>query len=315
MITSPIWFGSHYVRILSRFEHERDAPALPFETLHAARSFVARVTADPFGRRAVDRVLRGAYRRPGGRHGDDGVERAAHLLVTGELVVVPVPIDLAWAEFGGPVEDEQAKPLDTKAWVEFIVVDDVTGEPVGDIELGVELPKAGRNKHKTPKNGILTFDPCQRGTCTVDSPMDGAILGNTLEFVGFGAPTEKPLAGIPFPNPDKKPPRLVQVTHHHVTADDSLASLAKSVGMSWQDLAQYNFGTSVPKEINVALREQVGCLKKTKDRKNYVFDDSDDPGIVYLPRPFRLTNLSVDRSHTLRVRPLTQPPRPFYFSH
>jgi hypothetical protein len=40
----------------------------------------------------------------------------------------------------------------------------------------------------------------------------------------------------------------------------------------------------------------------TKNGKNYMFDDSDDPGIIFIPRPWKLTGLVTDATHVLRVR-------------
>ena len=52
-----------------------------------------------------------------------------------------------------------------------------------------------------------------------------------------------------------------------VKTGETLDGIAKEHGMSWQQLAKFNWGTSTPKEIDGFLRSEVGCTKKTKDRE------------------------------------------------
>jgi hypothetical protein len=96
-------------------------------------------------------------------------------------------------------------------------------------------------------------------------------------------------------------PRIAEIEAHKVRTGESIDSLAKGVGMRWQDLAKFNWNTDVPVEINKALREVVGCTRKTADGYNYMFDDSDDPGIVYIPRPWSIEQLATGRIHTIYV--------------
>lgn len=72
---------------------------------------------------------------------------------------------------------------------------------------------------------------------------------------------------------------------HKVATGESLESLARHVGMTGLELARFNLGTGRPELINAALRAYVGCMHKTRDGRQYVFDSADDPGIDYLPGP------------------------------
>jgi len=54
--------------------------------------------------------------------------------------------------------------------------------------------------------------------------------------------------------------------------------------ISANDLCFFNFRTRNPAEINWYLYHKVGCRHPTRDHANYMFSDSDDPGIVYLPK-------------------------------
>jgi hypothetical protein len=76
---------------------------------------------------------------------------------------------------------------------------------------------------------------------------------------------------------------------YQVTSKDNWWTLADrpevvSAGMSANDLCYFNFKTRNPAEINWYLYHKVGCRKVTGDGKNYMFDKSDDKGIVYLPK-------------------------------
>ncbi len=102
--------------------------------------------------------------------------------------------------------------------------------------------------------------------------------------------------------PDQKVITVVKV--HKVQTGETLESIAKANGLPWQVLAKFNWGTSVPEEIDRHLRDDVGCTKKTKDRKNYIFDSSDDPGLIYIPKPFSVKSLGTRKTHVIRVRPV-----------
>ena len=62
---------------------------------------------------------------------------------------------------------------------------------------------------------------------------------------------------------------IVTVERHKVRSGESLDSIAKSAGLTWQDLATFNWGTADPDEINLRLRDDIGCTKKTADGVNY----------------------------------------------
>jgi len=76
---------------------------------------------------------------------------------------------------------------------------------------------------------------------------------------------------------------------YKVTGKDDWWKLAarpevKAAGIDALGLCAFNFKTRVPAEINWYLRNKVGCVSTTTDRKNYKFSDADAPGIVYLPQ-------------------------------
>jgi len=76
---------------------------------------------------------------------------------------------------------------------------------------------------------------------------------------------------------------LVKAKEYKVQDGDTIKSLADNAGITWQQLAKFNWGTDKPAEINQMLRNRLGCSKTTKDGRNYVFTSDDDPGILYIP--------------------------------
>lgn len=96
---------------------------------------------------------------------------------------------------------------------------------------------------------------------------------------------------------------IADVTKYKVKNGDTLESLAKSHGMTWKELAKFNFGTSSPDEVNKFLRSQVGCFKKTQDKRNYIFTNDDNPGIIYIPNNKKSRVYATDGSYTLTVEP------------
>ena len=102
---------------------------------------------------------------------------------------------------------------------------------------------------------------------------------------------------------------IAEITEHKVKTGESIKSLATANVMTWQELAIFNWGTSDPDEINKHLREDVGCTKMI-DRHNYRLDDSDNPGIMYIPRKWSQSGLATDQVHTIRVRLIERRVRP-----
>jgi hypothetical protein len=91
--------------------------------------------------------------------------------------------------------------------------------------------------------------------------------------------TRRPANPVPraYVPPNTKP--------HKVKTGDSLDSIARQHGLSWQALARLNWKTNVPDEINWYLGHYVGCTAASPDGYNYSFRDSDSPGLIYVPDP------------------------------
>lgn len=96
--------------------------------------------------------------------------------------------------------------------------------------------------------------------------------------------------------------KALKVTSYKVKDGDSLDSIAKAHGTTWQQLGKFNWGTDVPDEINKYLRARVGCTKKTKDGNNYIFTSNDDPGIIYIPEKAPEKTYPTNTTHPVTLK-------------
>lgn len=89
---------------------------------------------------------------------------------------------------------------------------------------------------------------------------------------------------------------------YFVRDGDTLSSVANKFGITFRELVLFNFGTQIPSEINIKLREQVGCTQRTKDGKNYIFSDEDKPGLLLIPRKPGPVKLKTGSANKLVVK-------------
>jgi hypothetical protein len=192
-------------------------------------------------------------------------------------------------------------------WIKIKVVDDQSGEVIPKVALKLKTPDNSTEEHETRLSGLIESLGLQSGNCELSCELKDATLDNTLSFVGVG---DKPIGqksageanqGSPAtPNPGIK--YIASVEEHKVKTSETPKSVASFAGMTWEALAKFNWGTDVPDEINKHLGDDVGCTKKTTDGKNYIFDDSDSPGIVFLPKKWRQSGLATNQVHVIRVQ-------------
>ncbi len=96
--------------------------------------------------------------------------------------------------------------------------------------------------------------------------------------------------------------KLLKAKQYKVKDGDTLDSIAKANGTTWQQLGKFNWGTDSPDEINKYLRARVGCTKKTQDGKNYQFSSNDNPGIIYIPEKAPEKQLATNSTHVITVK-------------
>jgi predicted TIM-barrel fold metal-dependent hydrolase len=96
-----------------------------------------------------------------------------------------------------------------------------------------------------------------------------------------GALAKRKLDGLQISEFQRRPVRPGQYTYVRwaVARGDTLVSIASSISkrsknsiqVTWDSLAEFNFGTSDPVEVNRWLLDACGCTEETKDRWNYMF--------------------------------------------
>ncbi len=221
-----------------------------------------------------------------------------------------IPRDPNYVKKEAPKAPEPPKaPADD--WIKIKVVDDQSGEVIPRVKLVLKTPDNSTEEHETRLSGLIESLGLQSGNCEVSCELKDATLENTLPFVGVG---EKPIGqkGTNDSNSDSeaaiKPGTkyIAAVEEHKVKTGETLESIAKSIGITWQDLAKFNWGTDNSEEIHKHLHSIVGCTNKTADRKSYKLDDSDKPGIIYMPKQSNLPKFATNQVHVIRVRPVVQ---------
>ena len=100
-------------------------------------------------------------------------------------------------------------------------------------------------------------------------------------------PIEKPVIHYPLAV-DWRPPSSIQyrVKGSNDKKDpkrDTWISVARQHNLDVKQLIWFNFQTEDPDEVNWYLGRNVGCNLATLDGRNWMFSDSADPGIIYLP--------------------------------
>lgn len=238
-------------------------------------------------------------------------------IADGSFVVLrarpPTPLRVPRDVPAGPVLGPPPESVETP-WFELFVVSHDDESPVAGVTLTIRRPDGKEIECTTDGAGKVAVDPIRSGTCRVSAGIADLSFARTLEVTGTGR-----AGALPAPSTTRShgaaPPKLASIERHHVRTGETLKGLAEGAGLTWQQLAKFNFETDAPAKVNDKLRSHVGCTRKAKDRKNYVFSDTDDPGIVYIPHKFVEDAMRTETAHVIRTRPLARPSRIFLFSY
>lgn len=242
---------------------------------------------------------------------DELLSRVRAALRGGDLVAYRMPpVLLGTSAAKLAVEQKREAPREALTWVEVVFVWADDGRPVPGLKIEITPPGQAAIAKQADGSGKVRLDSIQAGSCRVTSSFEGVKAAECVSFVELGEPPEPP-EGSPRPKKrrdDRPAPRAVALLRpYRVRAADTLAGVAAAVGLTWQQLAKFNWGVSDPEGVNQHLRDDVGCWQKTGE--NYVFSDFDDPGVIVLPRPWSITGLSTEDTHYVQVRRLPPAPR------
>jgi len=318
--------GLQNIEILKAQERNPEDNLKPFRDRLSALEYLRPFGRDSLSMMSIRRILaENSFNGEFARLSDHQIlELLADRLASGQFRILELPFEMpVWSPVEPEVEEEAAEPaaavtLET-AWIRFEVVHDVTGEPIPDVKLKIKMPDSTEKDSTTGNDGTIEFRGIDPGSCEFASNIKDAKLENTLVFVAMGkqaAKVKNQNAGdqslesgdarnedsTKFVSQSSGNRFLALVEQHKVKKGESLDSIAKASDLTWKQLARFNWGSDDPEEINEFLRRRVGCTKKTADGYNYIFDDTDDPGILDIPKPWVKSGLSTSQTHVIRVR-------------
>lgn len=327
--TAPIWGEEECVLCVEargrlvlgtrRPEAESASCPVPFSCAEEAISFVTRLTEDELSAGSLRRFLEAsdpgalvarltraevvrlvAIRLVGGRYflrWDDSQPRQAAGWVEAENGA-----DAPAA--GEDTPGAQEGPRTT--WFAAIVVDHESGTPLAGVKLTICTTAGEKVKMSTPANGRVRLDGLDPGTCDLACELMGARRPHTANVQSVGRNSAGASGAEPTGRSSTalKASRywLANVKVHRVSSGDSLEDIAKQASMTWQELARFNWGTDDPDQVNLRLRDAVGCTHTAADGNNYVFHDDDDPGLVYVPSVWTKQGLPTGQTHVVRAR-------------
>ncbi|UCF85627.1 MAG: LysM peptidoglycan-binding domain-containing protein [Desulfobacteraceae bacterium] len=235
------------------------------------------------------------------------IENLASQLVSGQLRIAVLPVAIPTWAYEAPelIEEEVVEAFEEKeletAWIKFQVVDDATGKPIPEINLKIALPDGYHQDSRTDQEGIIEIKDIIPGNCEVTCEIKGATLEDTLAFVSMGIWRSDKVDEDEIEDEPISGSLIAVIEKHKVKTGETQESVASEAGLTWQELAKFNWNTSDPADIDEHLSFDVGCTKTTEDGKSYIFDDSDNPGIIYVPKQWKKEALATDTTHTIRV--------------
>jgi LysM repeat protein len=204
----------------------------------------------------------------------------------------------------GPSDQpEPPKPEEKKSWIKVKMADDLALQLLAGVSVKMTLPDGQQRDFTTRNDGIIEVNGIPSGTCDVTADLKGAKLPTTLTFMGTG----ESAGGQKSPDDEPIPAGsyiVAKIESHKVKKGDTLDSIAGKHGLTGQDLAIFNFGTSAPDAVNATIRARVGSKTLGADKKTFVFDDADKPGLVYIPKEWKEAGLATEKTHTMRLRPV-----------
>jgi hypothetical protein len=196
-------------------------------------------------------------------------------------------------------------PVPKQRWIGLQVVWDDTGAPVSGLPLVIETAgnRGSGRMCATGSDGLARLEtpptPSEVRCSFKDLP-----AADCAVFVGMGEKGAKGAPAVPSEGGPRPSPRaIVRIESRKVRTGDTLESIAREAGLTWKELAAFTFGTKDPEEVNEHLAAEIGCTKKDQEGA-YVFDDSDMPGTLLVPKQWRMPGLATDRTHLIRVLPV-----------
>ena len=168
----------------------RDDSVLEFRDIPTAMSFLRTFQDDPVQMAAIRSLVADHAIDVQRMDSEQVLTQAAALLINGRVKVLRsrrFSGGRASPDALGPKKADAVQAAKTtakpKAWIEFKVVDDKTGEPVPGVELTIKLPDGSVEKRTTDAGGYVEVNDTLKGNCEVSCEIAGAESQTVYEFV------------------------------------------------------------------------------------------------------------------------------------
>jgi hypothetical protein len=194
-----------------------------------------------------------------------------------------------------PAPSTRAEP--SSSWIKIAVVDAATDDPVRGVRLWLKKTNSAVAEPSTDDDGLIEVRGMPGGTCEARCDLKDATIDDTLAVTSDAALGEAPGEGALH---------VALIEDHRVQTGETLRKLAAGAGMSEADLAYFNWRTRDPEQIQRHLCNDVGCTR-VDAAGAMVFDASDEPGRIYLPRRWEKRALATERTHVIQARRLARP--------
>lgn len=222
-------------------------------------------------------------------------------------------------------------------WIKFQFLTKQGDLPLARVQAEITDPNGLKRTLNSNAQGLITIQPAVPGNYELRTDLADYTLSQVFHVTDQSA-ASVPVTASQAPPPKEDPPHVkdgkvrgdktasdpaldtrranaipwspkafAEIKKHKVQNGDNLKKLAKSIGWTWQKLAQFNFGTKRPREINDQLRDLIGCTRRDKSGLNYIFRSKDHPGLMYLPKELHAKNLASNQVHLFRSEAVERP--------
>lgn len=235
-----------------------------------------------------------------------------------------------------PGKDDPVNPVFPcqKHWIKFQFLSQDGKLPLMGVAIEYVDPLGEELGAITDEQGLISLEDVPGGSYSLRCPLDGLTISEVFDVTGqraAGAPVTSSSSDSPHGMPPHvqedihrgaeapkdenalraasvpwTPVAFAHVEERKVADGDNLEKLAKEVGITWKQLARFNFNGEEPHWINAQLRDLIGCTLHD-EKWNYSFSSGDEPGLMFLPRPFEADGLAVDTVHIFEGKPVERP--------
>lgn len=240
-------------------------------------------------------------------------ELAADQISAFPLLVVPV----SEIQNSGGSESSQEKekpetdewaipfPIFSKKHIKFKFIDKKSGRPVEGVAARI-IGSSGNFKDTfSDKAGFIKWDNIKPGLyslSSVDLKQSDYTLKDTLSSSKNEIASTTATGEHKISDPDNiQKYYLAKITQHRVSDGETLQSIAEKNNMTFKKLAYFNWGSYDTKTILECMRRDIGCSKPTQNGRDYNFESSDKPGVIFIPQPFKEDNFQISQTHIITV--------------